>query len=120
MNVPSFQHDDNIDDIIKILKSLSSHERLALLHVIACKGEEGITPTDILQSISMSSSQLSFHLKLLMKANIIDARKKGRHIYYRVAFNHASWFIKTLANTVMPDEKVKLTISKKAQASIIL
>ena len=43
-----------------------------------------ICACDIAEYLGITQSKLSFHLKILRKANLIQGRQEGRWIYYRL------------------------------------
>jgi DNA-binding transcriptional ArsR family regulator len=49
-------------------------------------GPEGACPGDIADKLELPAATLSFHLKALQHAGLIDADKSGRFIRYRVNF----------------------------------
>ena len=49
-------------------------------------GESGLTPGAIQEGLGVPAATLSFHLKELARAGLIDSRQEGRFIYYRAQF----------------------------------
>jgi DNA-binding transcriptional ArsR family regulator len=47
------------------------------------KGAEGITPSEIKESLGMPAATLSFHLKELYQANLILVERQSRNLIYR-------------------------------------
>jgi ArsR family transcriptional regulator len=77
-----------VDDAIESLAALAQESRLAIFRMLVKRGPQGYTPTQLGEKLSVSSSTLSFHLKELQRARLIDARREGRFLYYRPNFDH--------------------------------
>jgi DNA-binding transcriptional ArsR family regulator len=46
------------------------------------RGPAGFTPTQLAEKLGMAAPTLSFHLKGLQSAGLIDVRRAGRNLYY--------------------------------------
>lgn len=70
------------EQVARIGKAVSSPKRLELIEVL-CQGEKPVeqlaTETDI--SVKLASA----HLKSLRAARLVDARREGKNVYYRLA-----------------------------------
>lgn len=69
------------------LASLAQKSRLAVFRYLVQLGPEGACPGDIAASLEMSASTLSFHLKALLHAGLIESEQNGRSINYRADFD---------------------------------
>jgi ArsR family transcriptional regulator len=65
----------------EVCRALSHPTRLKILDLIA---EEERSVKAITQSLGLSKSTISQHLKHLRMATIITSRKDGKNVYYRV------------------------------------
>ena len=84
-------------DIFRIMKSqeaiaslaaLAQESRLAIFRLLVRRGPEGYTPTQLSEKLSVSPPTLSFHLKELQRARLVDVRRDGRFLYYRPSLSH--------------------------------
>ena len=50
------------------------------------RGPEGYTPSELAERLGVHAPTLSFHLKELQNADLIDVRREGRFLYYRPNF----------------------------------
>jgi DNA-binding transcriptional ArsR family regulator len=66
------------------LAALSQPTRLKVIEVIAQGGDEGIAAGKIAQALRCPASTLSFHLKELTQAGLLEATPDGRFIRYSV------------------------------------
>ena len=71
----------------EISKTLAHPLRLAILHQL--KGGEK-TVNELTEVLGASQSNISQHLALMRKAQIVRTRKAGSAVYYRVAYSKIS------------------------------
>src|ERR1700689_4162983 len=80
-------------DAIESLAALAQESRLAIFRMLVKRGPEGYTPTQLGEKLNVSSPTLSFHLKELQRAGLVDVRRDGRFLYYRPNFTHMNRLI---------------------------
>jgi DNA-binding transcriptional ArsR family regulator len=73
---------------IESLAALAQESRLAIFRMLVKRGPEGYTPTQLGEKLSVAPATLSFHLKELQRAGLVDVRRDGRFLYYRPNFTH--------------------------------
>ncbi|WP_059103483.1 ArsR/SmtB family transcription factor [Shouchella shacheensis] len=61
-------------------KALSDSKRLELLNMLCVRGSTCVC--DLVEEMSIPQSKLSYHLKILLKANLIHKETKGTWSYY--------------------------------------
>ena len=66
----------------RVGKALASPQRLELLDLLA-QGER--TVEDLAREAALSFANASQHLRLLRQARLVDSRKEGLYVYYRLA-----------------------------------
>lgn len=71
-----------INEGIKILAALAQETRLAAFRLLVGAGEEGLSAGETAEALSVPAPTLSFHLKELSQAGLIEARREGRSIRY--------------------------------------
>lgn len=69
-------------DVILITKALSDESRVRTL--LALRGGE-MCVCQIVELLQMAGSTVSKHLAILKQAGLVESRKRGRWIYYRLA-----------------------------------
>jgi ArsR family transcriptional regulator len=79
--------------VIESLAALAQESRLAIFRMLIKRGPEGYTPTQLGEKLNIASPTLSFHLKELQRAGLIDVRRDGRFLYYRPNFAHMNLLI---------------------------
>jgi DNA-binding transcriptional ArsR family regulator len=66
-----------------IFEALSSDVRLSLFRLLVKHAPEGLVAGEIAKHLSVTNTNLSFHLKGLLYAGLISMEKEGRFLRYR-------------------------------------
>ena len=65
------------------LAALAQETRLAIFRLLVEHARDGLTPGAIVLKLKLPPATLSFHLKELANAGLIEDRRDGRFIWYR-------------------------------------
>ena len=76
----------NETQVLQALAALAQASRLQIFRRLVQAGPQGLTPGDLASQLQLPGATLSFHLKELMHAQLIDQQRRGRHLIYRVSF----------------------------------
>lgn len=76
-----------IKDAIKSLAALAHNSRLEIFRLLVQKGPEGMAATAIAGKVGLPNATLSFHIKALTHAGLVEARQDGRFIYYAANYS---------------------------------
>lgn len=68
---------------ITVFESLSSGVRLDVYRLLVKKGPEGLVAGEIATKLDVPPTNLSFHLKTLTQAGLLDVIQEGRYQRYR-------------------------------------
>jgi len=71
---------------VKIFAALAQESRLGLFRLLVEAGPEGLSAGNIAEQLGLPSSTLSFHLKELAHAGVVQSRQAGRFVYYSADF----------------------------------
>lgn len=74
-------------EVIKALAALAQESRLAVFRLLVKRGPEGFPPSTISQKLDIASPTLSFHLKELQNAGLVETRRDGRFLFYSARFD---------------------------------
>lgn len=69
-------------EIIAALSALAQESRLAIFRLLVQQGAEGLPVGKIGEKLKLPPATLSFHLKELTHAGLLQARQEGRFIFY--------------------------------------
>ena len=69
-------------DFISVVKALADENRTRTL--LALQGRE-LCVCQIIELLELAPSTVSKHMSILSQARLVDSRKKGRWVYYRLA-----------------------------------
>lgn len=73
-------------DAIRALGAIAQQSRLAIFRSLVRRGPEGYTPGELIERLEIPAPTLSFHLRELSRAGLVESRREGRFIYYSAAF----------------------------------
>lgn len=76
----------NETEVVKALGALAQETRLKLFRLLVVAGPSGLTPGHMAETLEVSATALSFHLKELSHAGLVSTQRDGRHIIYRAEF----------------------------------
>jgi DNA-binding transcriptional ArsR family regulator len=67
------------------LAALAQPQRLRVFRALVGAGPQGLTPGLLVEQLEVPASTLSFHLRELIHAGLVDVERDGRHLIYRPA-----------------------------------
>jgi DNA-binding transcriptional ArsR family regulator len=84
------------DAVIKALSALAHPSRLEIFRLLVKRGPEGYAPGELGERLSIPGPTLSFHLKELAQAGLIDSRRDGRFLFYSASMEHMNSLVSFL------------------------
>jgi DNA-binding transcriptional ArsR family regulator len=75
----------NETQAVQALAALAQAARLRTYRTLVGAGQAGLTPGVLAAMLDLPASTLSFHLKTLQAAGLIDVERSSRHLIYRAA-----------------------------------
>jgi ArsR family transcriptional regulator, arsenate/arsenite/antimonite-responsive transcriptional repressor len=72
---------------VEALAALAQDSRLEVYRLLVQAGPEGMAASDIAQALEIPANTLSFHLKTLSHADLVQSRQQGRFIYYSANYH---------------------------------
>lgn len=69
-------------ELVTIAKAMADGSRLRTLAALADAGE--LCVCQIIELLDLSAATVSQHMSILQNAGLVDSRKKGRWVYYRI------------------------------------
>lgn len=73
-------------DAVAALAALAQETRLAVFRLLVQVGPAGMAAGEIGAQLGIPANTLSFHLKTLSQAGLLESRQEGRFIYYAAAY----------------------------------
>jgi ArsR family transcriptional regulator len=77
----------NAKNVVRALASLAQESRLAVFRLLVQAGPDGMAASRIGEQVGVAPSSLSFHLKELVHAGLVDSRQEGRYVIYSADFS---------------------------------
>ena len=84
-----------------LFKTLGDPIRLQIIDMLSC-GE--LCACDILENLSISQPTLSHHMKLLIKAGLVNVDRRATWAYYSLEQNTVSMLHQIIDTLTQPDE----------------
>lgn len=79
-----------------VFAALSQETRLCILRMLVVAGPDGLAAGVIAERAEVSASNVSFHLKELERAGLVNARRDARSIIYSAEYEALSGLIRFL------------------------
>lgn len=73
----------NDTQAVQALAALAQASRLRAFRHLVVTGPDGDTPTRMADTLGITPTALSFHLKELVNAGLVTQERDGRHLIYR-------------------------------------
>lgn len=70
-------------DAIKAFLALGQETRLNVFRLVVQRGDVGLTPSEIIEKLGIANATLSFHLKELVSADLLEVERQSRNLIYR-------------------------------------
>jgi DNA-binding transcriptional ArsR family regulator len=71
---------------VRALAALAQDSRLDVFRLLVQAGPEGLPAGAIATRLGVPASTLSFHVKALSQAGLVDSRQDGRYIHYSAVY----------------------------------
>jgi ArsR family transcriptional regulator len=75
--------------IAAALKALADPNRVKMLHRIASAAPDGVCVCDLTAPLGISQPSVSYHLRILRDAGLVNRRRDGAFAYYSLAADAA-------------------------------
>jgi DNA-binding transcriptional ArsR family regulator len=96
-------------DAIAALAALAQPSRLRTFRALVVAGQHGLTPGALAQQLGVPPSSLSFHLKELAHAGLVDSEPQGRFLLYRARFARMNTLISYLTEHCCEGQACEVT-----------
>lgn len=81
---------------VKMFESLSSEIRLDIFRLLIKHADSGLVAGEIAEALELPNTNLSFHLKALVHADMIDVTQEGRFLRYKAKVGQMQFLINFL------------------------
>jgi DNA-binding transcriptional ArsR family regulator len=78
-------------DAVKVFKALADPTRYRIVVLLAQRGELGCV--DFAQEFHLSLPAMSHHYRVLENAGLVDMRKEGSHVFFRLNTQRLRQFV---------------------------
>lgn len=68
-----------------VFKALADRHRIKILNMLVQAGDDAVCVCDFLPSLGLKQPTVSYHLKQLVGAGLLERERSGTYSYYRLA-----------------------------------
>ncbi len=82
-----------MNDLVSKFKALGDPVRLSIIHFLktpnktCCINDDGVCACDVESFLGLTQPTVSHHMKVLVQAGLVTAKKRSRFIYYELNQN---------------------------------
>ena len=107
--IKHFHNNGNVETkhAVVALAALAQETRLSIFRLLVEAGPQGLPAGRIGHTLDVPPATLSFHLKELSHAGLVNSRQDGRFVYYSAGFDHMAALMSFLTQNCcrgMPQE----------------
>lgn len=84
--------------IVTALAALAQESRLGIFRLLVQAGPTGMAAGEIGTELGVAPATLSFHLKEMNRAGLVNARQDGRYVYYSANFQQMGELVSFLTD----------------------
>lgn len=107
------------DDAVEMLSALAHQHRIRIFRLLVRAGPSGVPASVIAETVGVSPTGASFHLKELDRAGLIVATRQGRYIRYAISVDHMRQLLEYLTEDCCQGQpELCGSVFKKAKAAI--
>lgn len=77
--------DAEADELERVFKALADRHRVKILNRLLSAGGEAVCVCDFEAMLDLKQSTVSYHLKQLLDAGIVEREKRGSYAYFSLA-----------------------------------
>jgi ArsR family transcriptional regulator len=92
-----------LDDFLRIAKALADARRFAILERIAGSGDAACQ--HLCEEFPVSQPTMSHHLRQLADAGLIETRRDGQYVHYRLRVETVRAYMATLETRLIPETR---------------
>jgi ArsR family transcriptional regulator, arsenate/arsenite/antimonite-responsive transcriptional repressor len=104
---------------VKALASIAQDTRLAIYRMLVQEGPDGLSAGTIADRLDLPPATLSFHLKELANAGMVESRQDGRFVFYSANYGQMNALLGYLTEnccqgqSCMPGRSTRLPLKRK-------
>ena len=73
--MPASDKSNSVEQWVRVLRTLADPVRVRILHLMECAGRPALRVGELADALKMPQSTISRHLKTLLEADLIEARR---------------------------------------------
>ena len=106
----------NCQNVAQSFFGISNETRLNILTYLAKNEASKIDATALCNYFNLAPNKLNFHMSHLIKADLVNAEKSGRHIYYSANLMHLNKVLQYVMYNCFGAIDIKYRVSRPARS----
>ena len=106
----------NNNNAISAFLALGQETRLNVFRLFVQRGDNGLTPSEIIETLGIPNATLSFHLKELVDSNLLLVERQGRYLIYRPNAAHVQKLSEFLLDNCCGGKPCTTPVRKKKES----
>lgn len=102
---------------VEALAALAQDSRLQVYRLLVQAGSKGMAASEIAEKLGIPANTLSFHLKTLSHADLVQSRQEGRFIYYSTDYEQMNALLGFLTDNCCGGRSCAPAAVRKRKAS---
>jgi len=102
-------------EAVKALAALAQDTRLAIYRLLVQQGPDGLPAGSIAERLDVPAATLSFHLKELTNAGMIESRQDGRFVYYSANYKQMNSLLGYLSENCCQGDSLATACASKPE-----
>lgn len=98
----------NDNTAAQALGALSQVHRLMAFRALVVAGQGGLTPGALAEHLGISAASMSFHLKELLRTDLVSQTRDGRNLIYRASFERMNGLLAFLTTNCCEGQPCEL------------
>lgn len=82
---------DKLKQLTELYRAMGDLTRMKILWILM---DDNLCVSDIASILNFNESAISHQLKSLRFAHLVDSKRSGKKIFYRLSDNHVKWILK--------------------------
>jgi len=96
----------NIPEVSNFLKAIADPRRLSIIDLLN-QYKNPLCVNAIARKLNISQSAVSQHLRILKQIGLVEGKREGYHIHYKVDSMKLSTYIKKFTKLIVPSNKLQ-------------
>ena len=77
--------DEEAEELERLFQAIADRTRIKILNLLLAAGDDDVCVCELVPSLALSQPTVSYHLKQLTEAGLLEKERRSYYVYYRIA-----------------------------------